>query len=287
MWRGGWNPPARFLLPVMPALALAVAASFQRGLGFPAALLLGWSLWTGVAGGLEPRLVHRDRDRTAPFFRARSGAEEWTRLLPGYVIPEDNPDRHRLALVWSATLGLAAAASLRPGTRPRSAALATLGLLTAAGGASVLSVHRTAGRDAVRLVGRGSLSVPGWRIAKAPAVWEPRDLAWGPLYEPHRHPGGGVVGERLALPAGAYRLEIDVEEVAPELPPPLLVVHGDGVREGRAVFMAKDFGARSAAFEVRGGEAAVTLSLRDGGPFVVKRIRLRASTFAAERGLNR
>src|SRR5207244_1314729 len=70
MWRGGWNPPARFLLPVVPALALGVAASFQRGFGSASALLLGWSVWLGLAGGFEPRLVHRDRDGTAPLFRA-------------------------------------------------------------------------------------------------------------------------------------------------------------------------------------------------------------------------
>ena len=83
MWRGGFNPPSRFLVPVVPALALAVGAALPRGLTAPAALLAGWSLFAGLGGALEPRLVHRDRDGTAPFFREMSGAEEWTRLLPG------------------------------------------------------------------------------------------------------------------------------------------------------------------------------------------------------------
>jgi len=286
MWRGGWNPPARFLLPVLPALALGVAGSLQKGLGFPSALLLGWSLWTGLAGGLEPRLIHRDRDGTASLFRVLSGAEEWTRLLPGYVIPEDNPDRHRLALVWAAALGLTAAASLRPGTKPRSGALAVLGLLAATGTASLLSTHRTAGRDAVRLIGRTALSVPGWRAAAFPSAWEPRDLTWGPLYEPHRHPAGAAVGERLALPAGTYGLEVEVDEVAPELSPPILVVQPGGPRASRVVPMTQRPGARSATFDVRAGESAVTLSLKDGGPFVIRRIGLSASTFAADGGLN-
>jgi hypothetical protein len=160
-------------------------------------------------------------------------------------------------------------------------------LLAAAGGASLLSVHRTGGRDAVRLTSRPSLSVPGWRIGVAPAEWEPKDLAWGPLYEPHRHPGGAPVGERLALPAAAYRLEIDVDEVGPDPDPPLLVVRPDGPREGRVVVMVGQPGRRSATFETPTGASAVTLSLREGGPFVIRRIKLMASTFDPDPGLNR
>ena len=288
MWRGGWNPPARFLLPVVPPLALGLAASFQRGLGSASALLLGWSVWTGLAGGIEPRLVHRDRDGTAPLFRVFSGAEEWTRLLPAYVLPEDNPDRHRLALLWAAALGLAAASSLRPGQRPRGAAVAALGLLAATGGAALLSTHRTGGRDAVRLIGRGAIRVPGWSFLRAAdAVWGPRDLAWGPLYEPHRHPDGAVVGERLLLPAGAYRLDVDADEVAPAMPPPSLIVQPERPGGGRRLIVEGAPGARRCAFDVRVGEGAVTLALQGGGAFVLKRIRLQASTFGSDSGLSR
>ncbi|HEY2942561.1 MAG TPA: hypothetical protein VGN09_09020 [Vicinamibacteria bacterium] len=288
MWRGGWNPPARFLVPVLPALALGLAASFQRGITSASALLLGWSVWLGLAGGFEPRLVHRDRDGTAPLFRVLSGAEEWTRLLPGYVLPEENPDRHRLALLWAAALGIAAASSLRPGTRPRGAVLAGLGLLVATGTASLLSTHRTAGRDAVRLVGRVALSVPGWRLLRsAGASWASSDLAWGPLYEPHRHPEGAAVGERLLLPVGHYRLDVDGDEVAPEMPPPSLVIRPDGPVPSRSVPMETLDGARVGGFDVRAGEGPVTLLLEGGGPFVVRRIRLQASTFAADSGLSR
>jgi hypothetical protein len=288
MWRGGWNPPARFLLPVVPALALGVAASFQRGFGSASGLLLGWSVWVGLAGGFEPRLVHRDRDGTAPLFRALSGAEEWTRLLPGYVLPEENPDRRRLALLWATALGIAAASSLRPGTRPRGAALAGLGLLAAAGGASLLSTHRTGGRDAVRLIGRPAVSVPGWSLLRgAEAAWGSSDLAWGPLYEPHRHPDGAAVGERLSLPAGSYRVHVDGDEVAPEMSPPSLVVRPDGPGPSRSVTMEIVDGARVGSFDARAGEGPVTLLLKGGGPFVVRRIRLEASTFPSDSGLSR
>jgi hypothetical protein len=288
MWRGGWNPPARFLLPVVPALALGLAASFQRGFGSAAALLLGWSVWMGLAGGFAPRLVHRDRDETAPLLRALSGAEEWTRLLPGYVLPEENPDRHRLAFLWAAALGIAAASSFRPGTRPRGAALAGLGLLAAAGGASLLSTHRTAGRDAVRLIGRTAVSVPGWSLLRrAGAAWGPSDLGWGPLYEPHRHPGGAAVGERLSLPAGRYFIRVDGDDVAPEMPAPSLVIRPDGQGPSRSVPMENAPGARVGGFDARAGEGPVTLLLDDGGPFVVKGVSLEVSTFASDSGLSR
>jgi hypothetical protein len=281
MWRGGWNPPSRFLLPVVPALALGLAACFQRGFGSASALLLGWSVWTGLAGGAEPCLVHRDRDGTAPFFRVFSGAEEWTRLLPGYVLPEENPDRHRLALVWTAALALAAASSLRPRARPRGMAAATLTLLAAAGGASLLSTHRTAGRDAVRLIGRASWSVPGWHLARSSdAQWDARDVAWGPLYEPHRHPAGAPVGERLLLPAGAYHLELDVEEVAAPMAAPRLIVQVENPAATRGAAMESAPGVRRTAFDVRPGEGPVTLRLEGGGPFVVKRIRLQVQPSA-------
>ncbi|HEY7512544.1 MAG TPA: hypothetical protein VIG50_19945, partial [Vicinamibacteria bacterium] len=48
MWRGGFNPPARFLVPIAPLLIVAVALVWdKRGLTAGAALLVGWSLWTG------------------------------------------------------------------------------------------------------------------------------------------------------------------------------------------------------------------------------------------------
>ena len=103
MWRGGFNPPARFLVPIAPLLAVAVAMAWdRRGLTAGASLLLGWTLWTGLAGACDPQLVHRDRDGTAPLFRQLSGAREWTGLLPAYVLGD--PDRHRLGAVWAVAI---------------------------------------------------------------------------------------------------------------------------------------------------------------------------------------
>ena len=152
---------------------------------------------------------------------------------------------------------------------------ATAGLLAAAGGASLLSTRHAAGRDAVHLIGRTAWSVPGWHVERSSqAVWEARDLAWGPLYEPHRQPAGAPVGERLLLPAGAYRLELDVEEVGAAMASPSLIVQVEKPAAVRSAPMESAPGVRRAAFDVRAGEGPVTLRLDGGGPFVVRRIRL-------------
>ena len=212
MWRGGFNPPARFLVPIAPLLVVAVALVWQkRGLTAGGALLVGWTLFTGLAGAWEPRLVHRDRDGTAPLFRELSGAREWTGLLPAYVLSD--PDRHRLAAVW----GLALLAAVPWRTRPASGvrlAGASLGLALAAQAAASVSHQRTDDRDAVRLVGRPAVRVPGWSVAVAVGRWGPEPLGWGPLYEPHRHPAGAELGRRLALPPGRYRLKLLAQDLA-------------------------------------------------------------------------
>jgi hypothetical protein len=276
MWRGGFNPPARFLVPLLPVLALAVGSALRRGPTASAALLIGWGLWTGLAGALEPRLVHRDRDGTAPLFRAFAGAEEWTRLLPAYVLSE--ADRHRLSLVWATALALAA--SPWPSTRAQAGglALAATGLLAAAGTASALSDGRTGGRDAVRVIGRAAVSVPGWRVlASAAGRWGPADLEWGPLYEPHRHAAGAVAGSRLPLPPGRYGLVLYAEtfsSIAPE--PPALEIRPEGTQAaGRARPFARSPEGWQASFEVAPGDRAVTLLIRGGAPFLLDAVELR------------
>jgi hypothetical protein len=290
MWRGGFNPPARFLVPVLPVLALCVAAALRGGAGAAAALLMGWSLWTGLAGGWDPRLVHRDRDGTAPLFRERSGAEEWTRLLPAYVLPEEEADRHRLACVWAIALGLAAAATVRrraPAPTPLGMGVATVAFMAAAVVASRVSDRKTEGRDAVRLVGRPALATPGWQVVRsAAAEWGPGDLGWGPAYEPHRHPDGAVLGGRLAIPPGSYRLEIVGQDLAPQLAAPDLVVVPQPAAAARSVPLERTGAGWLATFDVQADESAVTLEAGGGGPFVLGQLGLRPSTFSAADGPN-
>ena len=282
MWRGGFNPPARFLLPVLPAMALGVGAWLKRGFSFPAAMLIGWSVWTGVAGTVDRQLVHRDRDGTAPFFRAHSGAVEWTRLLPGYVLDESARDRLALTAIWALALG-AAAAARKPPTASR-VLLGCGGLLAASAVAFHFGRERSGGRDAVRLLDRTAFVLPAGPVAHAEARWTAAELAWGPLYEPHRQPEGAEVGSRLPLPEGEYTLEMETERVPSSLPPPVLEIRGPGV----AVTGLQE----DAVGTLRGGfrraaTGPATLVLRGGGPLILKEIHLRRSTFSAAAGPNR
>jgi hypothetical protein len=281
MWRGGFNPPARFLVPLLPVFALGLSAAFRKGSGAAAALLAGWSLWAGALGVVDPSLVHRDRDGTAPFFRAWSGAEEWTRLLPGYVLPETAGDRTALAMVWVAALAAAVVAPRRSAPTARGLAAASTVLMAAAAAASAVSEGRTGGRDAVRVIGQPAVGVPGWRAVRtADGEWGPADLRWGTLYEPHRHPDGAEVGARLELPAGRYRIDLDVEwaGIGPESGAPRLQVRPDGAAPGRTYELTRVPGGLSGVFDILPGEPAVGLRLRGGGPFTLVRVRL--STFS-------
>jgi hypothetical protein len=273
MWRGGFNPPARFLVPVVPLLAAAVAFTLRRGVGAAAALAIGWSLWTGLSGAWEPRLVHRDRDGTAPFFRARSGAEEWTRLLPAYVLAE--PDRHSLALMWGAALGTAALLASRPPRRhPMAFAAGWAGLAASAAVASAVSDARTGGRDAMRVIGRPALEIPRWTSFRtAPARWGPEALAWGPVFEPHRHADGAELGARLPLSPGRYRIWLDVDEFA-ATPPGELEIRPEPEAPPRRVAFRRRLGGYEADFEALPGERAVTMVLRGGPPFTLKELRV-------------
>lgn len=279
MWRGGFNPPARFLVPIVPILAVGVARSVRSHWSAPAALLAGWGLWVGLTGAWEPRLVHRDRDGTAPFFRAYSGAEEWTRLLPGYVLAD--PDRQRLAAVWAIGLCCAVLASLR-GRRASAAGLAAtsaaaIGLAVCA---SSLSRASSGGRDAVRVIGRRAIAIPRVRVfANAPARWTPEGSTLGLTYEPHRHPQGASIGERLDLPPGTYRLLIHADVVGEGLPD-LLVWHDRDQRLlGRSRFRVGREGL-FAPLEVQNEDGPVTLALQGGSPLILKEFRLERSTFA-------
>jgi hypothetical protein len=283
MWRGGFNPPARFLVPVVPVLALAVAAALARGLSSAATLLVGWSLWCGLAGAADPSLVHRDRDGSAPFFRAHSGAEEWTRLLPSYVLAD--PDRRRLSGVWLAALVAAVAASA---SRPTAGGLlaTTFALLAAAGTASQLSHAASGARDAARLAGIPALEVPGWRVSTA-ARWGPERLDWGPLYEPHRHADGAVLGDRLRLAAGEYLVSIDVDPSLPVAGSPQLEVRPEARDSAaRAAPLDRTASGWTGVFAVRPGEqTGLRLALRGGPAFLLKAIALDRSTFSRPAGL--
>jgi hypothetical protein len=274
MWRGGFNPPGRFLVPIAPLLAVAAALVVdRRGLTAGSALLLGWTLACGMAGAAEPRLVHRDRDGTAPLFRELSGAREWTGLLPAYVLAD--PDRHRLAALWAAALAAALPWRAAGATAGR-VAVAGVALVVAAQAAAALSHARTDDRDAVRLLGRPAVSLPlPGATASVGAVWSPSALGWGPLYEPHRHPAGVAIGRRLLLPAGAVRGRLSAEVLDGGVRVPFVSVAPDQPGAPRRRFPCRP---TSDGWEVdlavRRSDGAVSLTLEGGGPMLVRAIEL-------------
>ena len=274
MWRGGFNPPGRFLVPIVPLLFVGVALVWDRcGLTAGAALLVGWGLWTGLGGALEPGLVHRDRDGSAPFFRAFSGAHEWTGMLPRYVLEE--PDRSRLAAVWALALLAAIPWRARRVTAGRTA-IAALGLLAFAEAGALLGRDEAEERDAVRVIGRAALAAPGWSLVRSAAgEWSPLALGWGPLYEPHRHPEGVPLGRRLTLPPGRYRLDLQCEALAGALDSVRLEWSAD--RPGavwRPMRLEPNPRGWAGVFETTGGD--LNLRLREGPPFLLQRLRLSA-----------
>jgi hypothetical protein len=274
MWRGGFNPPARFLVPIVPVLGLSVGIALVRGFSGPAAVLVGWGLWVSAVGVADPGLLHRDRDGTAPLFRAASGAEEWTTLLPGFVLEDSR--RLGLALLW--TVALLLALPWRGTGRIRGLAAASLGLVAAAGVASLVARTGTGGRDAVRVVGRPALAVPSWTLSQAaPARWGPGDLAWGPLYEPHRFPAGAALGERLRLPAGRYRLELRASLLHEDAGPPRLRFYERGreVPGARGQDFERTATGLSAEFELAEAEPDLTLVLAGGGALSLQEVELR------------
>jgi len=271
MWRGGFNPPGRFLVPIVPLLALAVAAALRKGVSAPAAVLIGWGVWVGVAGGVTPSLVHRDRDETGPLWRERSGAVCWSRLLPGYVL--EDPGRNRLALLWGGVL-LLAVIGKRHGASSWGLASASVVAVVAASVAADLS-HRTGeGREATRLLGATALAVPGWSVERVEqAAWNTADLHWGPSFEPHRYPDGAPLARRLRLPSGRYRLAIAGQRLSDGLPSLRVQDDGPGQRLSLVPF-APDSEGLVASFDVAEPRPSLTLGIQGGGAILIREIRL-------------
>ena len=275
MWRGGFNPPARFLVPLIPILAAALALSLRRGIRPATALLAGWSLWCGLGGAFHIETIHRDREGVAPFFRAQSGAHEWTAALPSFVLSEDRPTRV-LALPWAVLLGwpllLAAARPARaPRTlRNRDTLLASAALVATAVFADRLSPRaRPPERDAARLLGSPSLLLPSFRFQRAAEAAWPLDL----FYEPHRAPAGLAFARAMTLEPGHYSMTLSLAEgAAISAAPTLDLRHRQSGRAVRAP-MTSDEGGLRASFGVdQSGD--YDLALIGGEPMSITRVRI-------------
>lgn len=275
MWRGGFNPPSRFLVPLISILAGGLALTLQRGVRSSTALLAGWSLWCGIGGAMNIETIHRDRDGVAPFFRTQSGAREWTAALPSFVLPEDQQTR-ALALPWALLLALPLVGAFRrpeagaPRKPSREALLAVAAFMATAVIADRLSPRtRAPERDAVRLLGSSALLVPEFRFeGVSPAEWM-IDF----LHEPHRNPSGSLFARQVALRPGKFELILQTEDSFGVAVPTLRVVeHRTG---GAASWeMRAEPQAQGATFEVR-ARAEFDFYLVGGAPGTFSGARLR------------
>ncbi len=104
MWWGGSCPPARFVVPALPALALLVAFAIPRRPGLFGALALVGLAFTAIAA-LAPRAIHNRADGESGMLRFLSPALNLDDGLPSFVV--EQPAAPLLALSLLAAFALA------------------------------------------------------------------------------------------------------------------------------------------------------------------------------------
>jgi hypothetical protein len=106
MWWGGQCPPARFLVPLVPLLATAVACSVERRRGLARWVwpLTGLGLALALFMSLQPGdlLLLNRGDRPTRVWAALAGEREVARYLPS-IVSMDGADV-RVAAVWLAAI---------------------------------------------------------------------------------------------------------------------------------------------------------------------------------------
>lgn len=197
MWWGGACPPARFVVPALPALALALAPAV-RARRDAAAALGGIGLAIIAVAADAPRALHNRADGESALLRVLAPALDLDGLLPSFVL--GGPQAPLLAL------SLAAAASLASWRGARGLAVGALGYMALAAGLRTepLIDRRLATLDLLeawepqRLAGPlgtpalGDLQVP-LDLRRAP--WRLRALEM-------------QTSRRIDVPPGLYRFEV-------------------------------------------------------------------------------
>ena len=88
-WHGGWSPPLRYIVVLMPVLALGCAAMWKQVGAGTRAVIAGWTLMLVVHGAAFPwRLFHL---ATGENFIGESLSATWhsdfSRLMPSFIRP--------------------------------------------------------------------------------------------------------------------------------------------------------------------------------------------------------
>ncbi len=205
MWWGGACPPGRFVVPAVPALALALALAVRRRPAVAAALLAAGTSVLLLAAQ-TPSALHNRADGESGLLRHLFPALDLDGSLPSFVLRE--PAAWLLALTLLAALALA----WRFGGRGLAAGLAGFALVSASQRSTPLLDERQA---VARLI-------DSWDAERARPLSGPLDLS--ALSIPLDLPGAPwtvAAGEqyrsrRVALPPGLYRLELDARPVLQE-----------------------------------------------------------------------
>lgn len=197
MWWGGACPPARFVVPALPALALALAPAFQRHRDAAVALLGAGLAILWLAAG-APYALHNRADGQSGLLRFLVPSLDLDGSLPSFVLGGATP--------WLLTLTLLAllALSWARGARGLVWGALAYALVSGALRAGPLVDERT---SVARLL-------DAWDSARFAVVSRPLDLSALSLpLELPRSPWRLMRGDvrrtrRLALPPGLYRLDV-------------------------------------------------------------------------------
>lgn len=198
MWWGGSCPPARFLVPALPTIALALAPALARFKDTAAAL-------TGLGVGIvalaveAPRILQNRPDGESALLRFLAPPLDLSGALPSFVLPSPGATLLALAILGALALGF-----LR-GARGFWAGLAAcMALSLSLRGGPLLDprqapLHLLAAYDRDNVVGlSGPLDVT--------ALWIPLDLPGAPWTV---GPEDVHQSRRLDLPPGEYRLRVE------------------------------------------------------------------------------
>ena len=260
MWRGGFNPPGRFLVPIVAG---------ARGGGRARVGTARAHRRRGAARRLDAVDGHRRRARPAarPPRPRRDGASLpaalWRPRVDGPAAGRScssDPDRRRAGGRMGRGPARRRAVAHARGRRRCRVAVACAGPRRGGpGGRGALSrAAPTIATPCGSSAARRSRSPAGERRRPAAGEWSVDGLGWGPLYEPHRHPAGAEVGRRLLRSAPAATGSSSMPTTSRERP--VCRARGVGGRAAgapwRAVARREGRAGWDADFELRPGARA-------------------------------
>ncbi len=195
MWWGGSCPPARFVVPSLPALALLLAPALGRRRDLAAALF-GLSLSVVAWAAEAPRAIHNQASGESGLLRLLAPDLDLDPLLPSFVVE----DPHAVLLA----LSLLAAIALAWRFRGRGILLAGASYLALAGGLRDRPwVDRRLATQRLLEVWDGDNLIGLSGPLRLPTLSVPLDLRSPPW---RLDAGAAQVSRRIDLPPGRYRV---------------------------------------------------------------------------------